>query len=220
MKVNQIVNEHKKGVRAKIYNKKATVKAQGSVPLYGPDKQEAKLTPYKPKKIDETEEIKVGPAPANMQQATDPTGKVIATGPADKIAAVAQAAKDGVDFTPNTDDKGAPTPMEEAGEEPMTMTPQDFMSGIQQTASENGMNIGPEEMKQVQQMMVTTPTGEVDMIASMQKMAQAFQSPEFLKMIDDMKNLIATADAAPVVDVQETADNQLLQKMLVIAGLR
>ena len=103
MKVNQIVNEHKKGVRAKIYNKKATVKAQGSVPLYGPDKQEAKLTPYKPKKIDETEEIKVGPAPANMQQATDPTGKVIATGPADKIAAVAQAAKDGVDFTPNTD---------------------------------------------------------------------------------------------------------------------
>ena len=220
MKVNQIVNEHKKGVRAKIYNKKATVKAQGSIPLYGPDKQEAKLTPYKPKKIDEAEEIKVGPAPANMQQATDPTGKVIATGPADKIAAVAQAAKDGVDFTPNTDDSGAPTPMEEAGEEPMTMTPQDFMSGIQQTASENGMNIGPEEMKQVQQMMVTTPTGEVDMIASMQKMAQAFQSPEFLKMIDDMKNLIATADAAPVVDVQETADNQLLQKMLVIAGLR
>jgi len=148
MKVNQIVNEHKKGVRAKIYNKKATVKAQGSIPLYGPDKQEAKLTPYKPKKIDEAEEIKVGPAPANMQQATDASGKVIAQGPADKIAAVAQAAKDGVDFTPGTDDNGAPKPMEED---------------------------------------------------------------------EDEEDLPKAKDKD---DVEESADNQLLQKMLVIAGLR
>jgi len=47
MKVKQVVSEHKKGVRARIYNKKATTKAQGTVPLYGPDKQEAKLKPVK-----------------------------------------------------------------------------------------------------------------------------------------------------------------------------
>lgn len=217
MKVNQIVNEHKKGVRAKIYNKKATVKAQGAIPLYGPDKQEAKLTPYKPKKIDEAE---VTLKPLAGAQEVDIDGKPVgtATTPAAATAIKDMATKG--EFTPASADGTAPKPMEEGGEEPMTMTPQDFMSGIQQTASENGMNIGPEEMKQVQQMMVTTPTGEVDMIASMQKMAQAFQSPEFLKMIDDMKNLVATADAAPAVNVQETADNQLLQKMLVIAGLR
>jgi hypothetical protein len=47
MKVNQIVSEHKKGVKAHIYNKKATTKAQGPVPLYGPGKQDAKLKPVK-----------------------------------------------------------------------------------------------------------------------------------------------------------------------------
>lgn len=47
MKVNQVVSEHKKGVKAHIYNKKATTKAKGAVPLYGPDKQEAKLKPVK-----------------------------------------------------------------------------------------------------------------------------------------------------------------------------
>jgi hypothetical protein len=47
MKVNQVVSEHKKGVKAHIYNKKATTKAQGPVPLYGPGKQDAKLKPVK-----------------------------------------------------------------------------------------------------------------------------------------------------------------------------
>ena len=260
MKVNQIVNEHKKGVRAKIYNKKATVKAQGSVPLYGPDKQEAKLTPYKPKKIDETEEIKVGPAPANMQQATDPTGKVIATGPADKIAAVAQAAKDGVDFTPNTDDKGAPTPMEETGEDDdlapgkMTMPLDKFMQIADENNKENGFNV---DLEKIKPMLVMTPSGEVDAGLTLQKIAGFFQGPEWTQFVEDMRKLIAFAeqnrpgptktaaagnapynpmnrpeaklgtgafDSSPDVTlstrVQETADNQLLQKMLVIAGLR
>jgi len=44
MKVNQIVTEHKKGVKAMKYAKKA----KSTVPLYGPGKQEAKLTPVKP----------------------------------------------------------------------------------------------------------------------------------------------------------------------------
>ena len=44
MKVNQIVNEHKKGVRAMKYTKKA----KSPVPVYGPDANNAKLKPVKP----------------------------------------------------------------------------------------------------------------------------------------------------------------------------
>lgn len=54
MKVNQIVSEHKKGVRAMKYGKKT----KGAVPVYGPDaKNVAKLKPVKPvgpgSKVDE-----------------------------------------------------------------------------------------------------------------------------------------------------------------------
>jgi hypothetical protein len=44
MKVNQIVSEHKKGVRAMKY----TTKTKGTVPVYGPDSKDAKLKPVKP----------------------------------------------------------------------------------------------------------------------------------------------------------------------------
>lgn len=44
MKVNQIVSEHKKGVRAMKYGKKT----KGAVPVYGPEAKDAKLKPVKP----------------------------------------------------------------------------------------------------------------------------------------------------------------------------
>lgn len=44
MKINQIVSEHKKGVLAKKYTKKA----KGAVPVYGPERKDAKLSPVKP----------------------------------------------------------------------------------------------------------------------------------------------------------------------------
>jgi hypothetical protein len=44
MKVNQIVREHKKGVRAMKYAKKT----KSPVPVYGPDVKDAKLKPVKP----------------------------------------------------------------------------------------------------------------------------------------------------------------------------
>ena len=44
MKVNQIVSEHKKGVRAMKYAKKT----KSTVPVYGPDAGDAKLKPVKP----------------------------------------------------------------------------------------------------------------------------------------------------------------------------
>jgi hypothetical protein len=49
------------------------------------------------------DDVKMEPAPSNMQQVKNANGDVIATGPADKLAAVQQAAKDGVDFTPGLD---------------------------------------------------------------------------------------------------------------------
>jgi hypothetical protein len=69
MKVKQIVSEHKKGVRAHIYNKKATTKAQGPVPLYGPGKQDAKL---KPVKINEAPEDAAIHAQVAALSATNP----------------------------------------------------------------------------------------------------------------------------------------------------
>ena len=66
------------------------------------------------------DDVKIEPAPANMQQATNADGKVIATGPADKMAAVQQAAKDGVDFTPGTDQQASEDYEEESDEHPET----------------------------------------------------------------------------------------------------
>lgn len=145
MKVNQIVNEHKKGVRAKIYNKKATVKAQGAIPLYGPDKQEAKLTPYKPKKIDEAE---VTLKPLAGAQEVDIDGKPVGTATTPEAATAIKDMATKGEFTPASADGTAPKPMEETGED------------------------------------------------------------EDLPKAKDKD------------DVKETADNQLLQKMLMIAGLR
>jgi hypothetical protein len=57
MKVNQIVSEHKKGVRAMKYGKKT----KGAVPVYGPDAKDAKLKPVKPvgpgAKLDEAGDV-------------------------------------------------------------------------------------------------------------------------------------------------------------------
>lgn len=67
MKVNQIVSEHKKGVRAMKYGKKT----KGAVPVYGPDAKDAKLKPVKP----------VGPSTSkavNEDDATMAQGKIVA----------------------------------------------------------------------------------------------------------------------------------------------
>jgi hypothetical protein len=67
MKVNQIVTEHKKGVRAMKYAKKP----KSTVPLYGPGKQEAKLTPVKP--VTPVKED----APIGVVSAVSPDGKEV-----------------------------------------------------------------------------------------------------------------------------------------------
>lgn len=75
MKVKHIVSEHKKGVRAHIYNKKATTKAQGPVPLYGPDKNDAKLKPVKV-----AEDMAPGQTVGKVQQ-VNPDGTAVIQSP-------------------------------------------------------------------------------------------------------------------------------------------
>ena len=84
MKVNQVVSEHKKGVRAHIYNKKATTKAQGPVPLYGPGKQDAKLKPVKV-----AEDMAPGQAVGKVQQ-VNPDGTAVIQSPDGKTQTVQQ----------------------------------------------------------------------------------------------------------------------------------
>lgn len=105
MKVNQIVSEHKKGVRAMKY----TSKTKGTVPVYGPDSKDAKLKPVKP--VGTNEAIEVKPMPGASQVVSD--GKPIATTDAATAQTIAQAAEKG-QFNP-TD--GTEKPVEETGDE-------------------------------------------------------------------------------------------------------
>lgn len=91
MKVNQIVSEHKKGVRAMKY----TTKTKGTVPVYGPDSKDAKLKPVKP--VGTNEAIEVKPMPGASQVVSD--GKPIATTDAATAQAIAKAAGEG-NFNP------------------------------------------------------------------------------------------------------------------------
>ena len=87
MKVNQIVSEHKKGVRAMKYTKKT----KGTVPVYGPDSTDAKLKPVKP--VGTNEAVEVTPMPGASQVSVD--GKPIATTDAATAQAISQAAEKG-----------------------------------------------------------------------------------------------------------------------------
>jgi hypothetical protein len=69
MKVNQIVSEHKKGVRAMKY----ATKTKGTVPVYGPDSKDAKLKPVKPTGT-LGEEVAPGTALGKIEK-VDPTTK-------------------------------------------------------------------------------------------------------------------------------------------------
>jgi hypothetical protein len=81
---------------------------------------------------------------------------------------------------------------EESGEA-MTMPTAEFVKGIYSTAAENGMDAP--EAEAVKKQMVLAPNGEVDIMATMQKAAQAFQSPEFKQMLADLGELVNQAEA-------------------------
>ena len=131
-------------------------------------------------RLREEMDVKIEPSP-DLAKATGPDGKVIATGP----TAALQAATDaGVDFTPGE--------VTEDGE-PMTMPTAEYVKGIYATAAENGLDAPDAEA--VKKQMVLAPNGEVDIVATMQKASQIFQSPEFKQMFADLDALVKRAEA-------------------------
>jgi hypothetical protein len=119
-----------------------------------------------------------------------------------------------------------------------SMTPEEFMAGLAQTARENDTDLSPADMESAKKYIVPDGQGNVDLVATMQKMSKAFDNPEFLKMIDDLKTLTGDtpdtpksqqpsdrpASIKPVTPSADTAsrqaDDELLEKMRMIAGLR
>lgn len=82
-----------------------------------------------------------------------------------------------------------------------TMPTTEYVNGIYAAAAENGM--GAPEIEAVKKQMVLAPNGEVDLLATMQKAAQVFQSPEWQQMLADLDALIKQAEAQPGLEEHE-----------------
>lgn len=126
----------------------------------------------------------------------------------------------------------------ESQDNSFSMTPEEFMKGLADTARENGSDLSPADMESAKKFVVPDEHGNVDLIPTMIKMAEVFKSPEFLKMIDDLKALTGDATDAPTSQqpsdrpasiktatpsadtASKQADDDLLEKMRSIAGLR
>ena len=119
-----------------------------------------------------------------------------------------------------------------------SMTPEEFMKGLADTARENDTDLSPADMESAKKFIVPDGHGNVDLVLTMQKMSKAFNNPEFLQMIDDLKALVGNTPNAPMSQqpsarpasikpvtpsadsAAKQADDELLEKMRTIAGLR
>ena len=118
-----------------------------------------------------------------------------------------------------------------------SMTPEKFIKGLADAAREDGRDLSPADMESAKKLIVPDGMGNVDLIPTMIKMAEVFKSPEFLKMIDDWKALLGDTPNNPASQPSERpqsikpvtpsadtaakqADDELLEKMRTIAGLR
>lgn len=73
-----------------------------------------------------------------------------------------------------------------------TMPTTEYVKGIYAAAAQNGF--GAPEVNAVKQQMVLAPNGEVDIMATMQKAVQVFQSPKFKQLIVDLEALVKKAE--------------------------
>lgn len=131
-------------------------------------------------------------------QEVDIDGKAVGTATTPAAAtAISDLAKKG-EFTPAGDDQTT----SEDSSEPMTMPTTEYVKGIYAAAAENGMDAP--QVEAVKKQMVLAPNGEVDIVATMQKALQVFQSPEFKQMLADLDALIKKAEAqnTPTQEVQ------------------
>ena len=90
-----------------------------------------------------------------------------------------------------------------------TMPTDEYVKGIYAAAAENGMDAP--EAEAVKKQMVLAPNGEVDIMATMQKAVQVFQSPEFKQMLADLDALVKQAEA-------QQASNPELARIQELAG--
>ena len=97
-------------------------------------------------------------------------------------------------------EKAAAKPVKKKVKEPVaennsigTMPTTEYVKGIYAAAAENGM--GAPAVDAVKKQMVLAPNGEVDIMATMQKALQVFQSPAWKKMIADLTALVKKAEA-------------------------
>ena len=98
-----------------------------------------------------------------------------------------------------------------------TMPTTEYVKGIYAAAAENGM--GAPAVDAVKKQMVLAPNGEVDIIATMQKALQVFQSPAWKKMIADLTALVKKAEAQQSMSsgINELS-NELLGRYKKAAG--
>ncbi len=197
MKVKQIVGEHKKGFRAKKY----TTKPQ---PYIEPVK------PQKPKEV--SEDATITKSDASGVEITDQSG-IKTTIPSDKSSAImpdpdkpgeydlnqtalASGSAPGAPAQPEGPKVGSKVEIKtsEASEESLgTMPTTEYVKGIYAAAAENGMDAP--EVEAVKKQMVLAPNGEVDLMKTMQKALQVFQSPEWKQMLADLDALVKKAEA-------------------------
>ena len=87
-----------------------------------------------------------------------------------------------------------------------TMPTTEYVKGIYAAAAENGMSAP--DVEAVKKQMVLTPNGEVDIMATIQKALQVFQSPKFKQMLADLDALVKRAEA------QQGGLNELSNELL------
>jgi hypothetical protein len=231
MKVNQIVSEHKKGVRAMKY----TTKTKGTVPVYGPDSKDAKLKPVKPTGTNEAIEVK--PMPGASQVVSD--GKPIATTDAATAQAIAKAAGEG-NFNP-TDGTEKPALETNSDVGPVGGDPTDeYIQDI--TADEGMFDVPTNPQIEALKAMLADPKYASNPMAKSQ-LEKRLKIAQDRASLDQGQAMGAGGSPKPVLDpdafskanpnfketqsavypsrnkVQE-ADDVLLGKMLSIAGLR
>ena len=121
-------------------------------------------------------------------------------------------------------EKAAAKPVKKKVKEPVdensnisTMPTTEYVKGIYAAAAENGM--GAPAVDAVKKQMVLAPNGEVDIIATMQKALQVFQSPAWKKMIADLTALVKKAEAQQAMSSEiNELSSELLGRYKKAAG--
>lgn len=209
MKVNQIVGEHKKGFRANIYRKKKQVEPKSTE--IKPMEEDAKIT--------RSDQTGVEITAADGVKTILPPDKASALAPDPQNpneydlnpAAINPSAN--ASSGPSAPKVGSTVDMKtaEASEESLgTMPTTEYVKGIYAAAAENGM--GAPEVDAVKKQMVLAPNGEVDIMKTMQKALQVFQSPELKQLMADLEALIKQGEA-------QQASNPELGRIQELAGI-